>query len=149
MASRALRDERKKNEKLQNEVEQERKELYALRELVFAGESEIEEEIAEDSIPLPYSVNKRTVVFGGHDSWARAITPLLTGNIRFVDRGMRPSPDLIRHADVIWLQANSMAHKDSYAIMNVVRTYHIAVEYFQFASAEKCVLQLAAHDQEK
>lgn len=145
MASRALRDERKKNEKLQKEVEQERKELYALRELVFAGESEIE----EDSLPLPYSVNKRTVVLGGHDSWARVITPLLTGNIRFVDRGMRPTPDLIRHADVIWLQTNSMAHKDSYAIMNVVRTYHITVEYFQFASAEKCALQLAAHDLEK
>lgn len=145
-ADRAARDERRKNEKLKAESEKERQELYALREVVFARENGADDEAVEETIALPYSVGKRTVVFGGHDSWAKAIKPMLEGNIRFVTRSTKPSPDLIRHADIIWIQANSLSHKEYYTIMNVVRTNDIPVEYFKYASAEKCARQLAERD---
>ena len=71
---------------------------------------------------------------------------MLTGDIRFVDRGMRPDADLIRHADMVWIQPNSLSHGDYYRIIRIIRTRNIPLHYFKFASAEKCALQLAAED---
>lgn len=101
----------------------------------------------ESDISLPNEVQARTVVFGGHDTWAKAIKPMLTGKIRFVDRTMQPNADLIRRASVVWLQSNSMSHRTYYTIMNIVRAHNIPLRYFTFASAEKCALQLAEADQ--
>lgn len=148
-ANRAFQEERRKNEKLREESEKERQELYALRELVFSRENGGGKDLVETSIDLPYMVRKRTVVFGGHDSWAKAIKPMLLGNIRFVPRSTKPSADLIRHADVIWIQTNSISHKEYYAIINVIRSNRIQVEYFQHSSAERCARELAEHDMEE
>lgn len=147
-ADREMREERKKNERLTAETEQERKELYALREILFAQEQGEEEDTDLPQLQelLPYKVEHRMVVFGGHDSWARAIVPMLQGSIRFVERGMRPSPDLIRNSDVIWIQTNCLSHKDYYAIMNVVRAHKKQVEYFRYASAGKCAMQVMEMD---
>ena len=75
------------------------------------------------------------VVFGGHDSWLKAIRPLLP-NVRFFGHEL---PDLgaIRSADAVWPQANSMSHKHYYK-------GDIPIRYFRYASARKCTDQLAS-----
>ena len=85
------------------------------------------------------------MVFGGHDSWAKAIKPLLNG-VKFVDRGSRPDRNLMRYADVVWVQSNAIAHKDYYVIADIVRVHNKRLEYFSFASAEKCAAELAKVD---
>ena len=146
-AEKATRDAQANISSLQKKSEEEKQELADLREIVFRQENEIEEKLETDShISLPYEVQNRTVVFGGHETWAKAIKPMLTGKIRFVDRNMQPNADLIRHASVVWLQSNSMSHRNYYAIMNTVRANDIPLRYFTFASAEKCALQLAEAD---
>lgn len=147
-AERTAKELQKKIEDLLQKGKSEGQELAELRELLFLHENE-RETAPEDaeSISFPYPVKHATVIFGGHDTWAKAIRPMLSGDVRFVDRDMRPDADLIRHAEVVWLQPNSMSHSNYHKIIHVVRTHHITLHYFQFASAEKCALQLVREDQ--
>ena len=156
----ALRNElaalRKKTRREVSEWEEERRislqehrELADLRELVFCkeqGEEPEEESAAPAQVVLPYSVRKKTVVFGGHESFRKAIKPLLP-DVRFVDAGRSTfSPDLVRNADVVWLQTNRMSHSQFYQIAALCRGAGIQMRYFTSASAEKCAVQLAEED---
>lgn len=146
-AMREAESEKQKYADLIEKTQFEHKELAELREIFFYQKNEIEE-APVGGIEYPYTVRRRTVVFGGHDSWARAIKPMLKGDIRFIDRNMLPNADLIRNADNVWLQTNSLSHKFYNKIMDVVRTYNIPLHYFKFASAEKCAEQIALRDAE-
>ena len=147
-AEREIRELEKKQKSLIRELKEEQQELAELREILFCQENAVEAELTEEAHEffLPYRVNLVTVIFGGHETWAKAIRPLLQGDIRFVDRGMRPDVNLIRNADVVWVQPNSISHADYYKIINIVRARKIPLHYFKFASAEKCARQLAAED---
>ena len=59
-------------------------------------------------------------MFGSHDSWLREIRQKLPA-VRFVDREASPNADLIRNADVIRIQANSLTHKHYYKIIDIVQ----------------------------
>ncbi|MBP5231147.1 MAG: hypothetical protein ILO68_05390, partial [Clostridia bacterium] len=144
---------RKRAEKLEQENAELKAELNELRTMI-RQDSGNEEQSGPDSapssppVPLPYAASGRYVVFGGHDSWLKAIRPLLP-NVRFINKKMRPDPNLIRNADVVWLQSNAIGHPDYYFITDLVRTAGIPIRYFSFASAEKCAEQLARFDMER
>ena len=109
-AHREVKESQQSIEKLEREAEEHTQELADLRELVFNqqnGEYEKSEKSENSEIEFPYETKRRIVVFGGHDSWLREIRQKLP-KVRFVDRGASPNADLIRNADVIWIQANSM-----------------------------------------
>lgn len=137
---------RSEAERSNEERASEQQELYDLRELVFRQTNEEEEsESGQDaSIRWPYTAKKRTVVFGGHETWLKAIRPLLP-NVAFA-RSQNPNTDLIRNADIVWIQTNALSHKSFYKIINITRTYHIPVRYFGYASAQKCAVQLVQDD---
>lgn len=146
-AEKGTREAKRELEKVKDEASLEHRELADLRELIFNQENTEEESIEEPSTDLfPYIVNKRTAVFGGHDTWTKAIKGLLDGNIRFVDKDLVFDVSLIRNADVIWVQANAMSHKMYYRIIDNARQWKKQVRYFAYASAEKCAEQLAAGD---
>ena len=65
---------------------------------------------------------------------------------RSLDRESLPNADLIRNADVVWIQANSLAHKHYYKIIDIVRKYNKPVRYFAYASATKCAEQIVLED---
>lgn len=124
----------------------EHQELVDLRELIFIlehGEQEPEKQNAE--ISYPYETETRMIVFGGHETWLKAIRPMLPG-IRFVDKDMIPKTDTIRNAEMVWIQPNAISHAYYYKIMDVARQHKIPVRYFTNASAEKCAEQLALAD---
>lgn len=85
------------------------------------------------------------MVFGGHDSWTREIKPKLP-DVRFIDRNMVPNSDMIRKADVVWIQTNAISHGYYYKIIDEVRKYNVRVRYFSFASASKCAEQIVADE---
>lgn len=91
---------------------------------------------------FPYSTRKRVVAFGGHDSWRKAIRPLLP-NVTFINREQRPNADMIKAADVVWIQPNALSHRK---IINVVRTNQVQIRYFGYASAMKCAVQVLEDD---
>lgn len=132
-----LRNAEQKGEVERSELVQLRETLYQLR----AGEDEAESDNGP-LVELPWQVRRRTVVFGGHDSWRKAVKPLLPG-ARFYDREALPDLNTIRGADVVWLQVNAMSHKYYYRIIDAARKNDIPVRYFGSASAKKCAVQLA------
>ena len=96
-----------------------RSELVQLRETLYnlrAGENGADEN-SGPLVELPWQVKRRTVVFGGHDSWRKAVKPLLPG-ARFYDREVLPDLNAIRGADVVWIQPNALSHKYYYRIID-------------------------------
>lgn len=149
---RALKDEKKallrKTEALEKEKEKLETEIAELRTLIRSG-ANVQRNRQNDApeVVFPYKAQKRYVVFGGHDSWLRAIRPLLD-NVRFIGPNSRPDAGLILNADVIWFQTNAIGHANFYKIINIIRTHGVPVRYFSFASAEKCAEELALSDME-
>ncbi len=148
-AEKEARDARKALEDSKTQALVEHRELSDLRELVFRqGEDNQsdEEESAENESVFPYTVQKTTLVFGGHDTWIKAIKKLLTGNIRFVSKDYVFDTSIIRHVDVVWIQHNAISHKQYYRIADTARLYKIPIRYFLYASARKGASQLMEYD---
>ena len=145
------REQERKAQKLERLLEEEKakyhsdqEELASLREVLFTSE----QEETGTTLSLPYTVKKRIVVYGGHDTWLKAIKDYVKGDIRFIDKDQGIlDRSLIRNADVIWIQHNALSHRQYYAIIDEVRKWDKPVRYFLYASAKKCVEQIALDDQ--
>jgi len=126
---------------------QEHTELSQLREVLYQLQSGGEQGApgTEPVVELPWQVTRRVLIFGGHETWLKAIRPLLPG-ARFFEPGSLPDLGALKGADVIWIQANAISHKFFYRIINAARKWNIPVRYFGYASARKCAEQLAAEE---
>ena len=145
-ADQELREAKKVQIVKEQKAELDRQELADLRELVFHLQEDVYDVESEGTgIVFPYHNIQRIVVFGGHDSWAREIKPRLP-DVRFVDRDMVPNAELIRRAEIVWIQANAISHSNYYKILDETRKHSIPVRYFSYASALKCAEQLAEQD---
>ena len=129
-------------------LRQEHRELADLRDLVFNSANEESVDIQDrKQIDFPYSPKKRTVVFGGHESWLKAIRPMLPG-VKFVDvANYGFNPEIVRNSDVVWIQNNCISHSQYGSIVRITRQYGIQLRYFAYAGAEKCAEQLAEWDE--
>ena len=128
-------------------ADREHRELADLREYVFNQTDTVNEEDASDEGQWPYDVQKDTIVFGGHATWLKGIKSLLTGRIRYIDKDFVFNTDIIKHAEVLWIQPNALSHTTYNRIMDHARAYGKAVRYFTFASWSKCARQLMEEDQ--
>ena len=149
-AEKSAEDSKRKLEQQQKQAEAEHRELADLRELVF-NRDEAEDDTFDanetiDSKVYPYTVQKSTVVFGGHETWVKALKPLLKGDIKFIAREMKIDVSLVRYADVIWIQSNAIPHRSYYSIANTARKLGKPIRYFTNASAVKCVEQIVEND---
>ena len=124
-----------------------RSELSQLRETLFALRTKENqpEEILGTEIEFPWQTKRRIVAFGGHDTWRKAIRPMLP-NVRFFDREMLPDINAVKSADVVWIQPNALSHPFYYRVIDIARKENIPIRYFGFASARKCAEQLAADE---
>ena len=57
--------------------------------------------------------------------------------------------EIIRRADVIWIQTNCIGHAAYFGVINLARRYNRKVRYFQYASAAKCAEQIAEEEEKK
>ena len=148
MERREADNDRVKYERELKTLRLEHRELADLRTLVFNQQSTDPTRLEKTTqqISYPYSTKKRTVVFGGHDSFLRAFKPLLP-DVKFVDTEQYGfAPEIVRNADVVWVQTNCISHSQYNNITRVVRQYGIQLRYFGYASAEKCAEQLVMED---
>ena len=153
-----LYEAEKKAKNLENELEEqskgyeaERKELADLREIVFSLESgEKPEEEKEEEIEWPYEVKKDTLIFGGFETWTKAISPMLKGNVRFINRDAALHVDtrMMRKAESIWIQINAISHPAYFRITDAAKMMHKQIHYFRTASAAGCAAQLVKVDME-
>lgn len=141
----ACSDLNRRYQTLEKEYKADQQELGELRELIFNQENDIRENVSS-GIQFPYTIQKETVVFGGHPTWLKEIKPLLNGNIRFMEAPDHFDENIIRNADTVWIQNNAISHSVYYRIMNTARSYHIPVHYLAFSSARKCAEQIMNKD---
>ena len=140
--------ERARTERDLKDLRMEHRELADLRDLVFNRSVEDPERLeqTEEGFDFPYTVKKRTLVFGGHEAFRKAIRPMFP-TVRFMDPdSLTFSPDLIRNADVVWVQSNCISHSQYWSIVKTCRLAGVQMRYFGFASAEKCAEQLVKED---
>ena len=131
-------------------LRREHRELADLRELVFnrelAPEIQARREKTEKQYEYPYITKKRTVIFGGHEGFLKTIKPMLP-EAKFVDtENYGFNPEIVRNADVIWVQTNCISHSQYNNITRIARQHGIQIRYFAYASAEKCAEQLVEWD---
>ena len=146
---RAADADRVKYEHELRSLRMEHRELADLRSLVFNREAEdpTRLEKVEKQYAYPYETRKRTVVFGGHDTFLKAIKPMLP-TVKFVDASnMTYSAEIIRNADVVWIQNNCISHPQYWSIVKNCKLAEVQMRYFGFSSAEKCAEQLVTEDQ--
>lgn len=144
---RASRDGQEKREMAEALHKQDIKELAELRSVLFRLNQEQETDKPDEpsNIEFPYTVAHNTVVFGGHDTWLNKIRPMLP-NVRFYIN--IPSDDLIRNADVIWIQPNAIAHRKFYKIIDIVRANDIPIKYCAYALSYKCAVDVVEFDKQ-
>lgn len=137
----------KEYEELNQVYQQEHRELVDLRNYIYNQDDERQEDTqsVDLDIKYPYKVKRNVIVFGGHETWSKAIK-LLFENVKFVNKDTLPNSDMIKNADIVWVQPNSIGHSKYYKILDVVRTYRIPLRYFTFASANKCAEQIVIED---
>ena len=149
-SERSCREIKKELSAIRDTAGLEHRELADLRELVFNSKSSPEQDTQENDTAneaFPYEVRRNTVVFGGHETWLKAIRPMLTGNIRFIDKDMKNFDiSIIRNADILWIQSNAVSHNQFYRIIDAARSYRKPVRYFTYASAAKCASQVMNED---
>ena len=144
--SRENRELKDKLEKAGQETNEMAQELADLREIVFNQQVGAVEEKQEDTkIKFPYRTTRRLIAFGGHDSFLREIKFKLP-DVRFVGEDIS-GPEIIRRADVVWIQTNCIGHKSYYNIIDLARKYGRKVRYFKYASATKCAEQVVEEEE--
>lgn len=147
-AEKKVKEEQGRAEKIAENAALEHEELIELRELIYKIQNDSDDNdvtVEENTITLPYVSKQNIVVFGGHATWLKAVKPLLP-KVRFIEPTTNPDINMIRNADVVWMQSNAMPHSYYNKIMDIVRLRKIPVKYFAYASAEKCARQLAEDD---
>lgn len=145
--SREADQQRAKYEQELKTLRREHRELADLRELVFNKDRDETEEKTESKIAFPYETKKRTVIFGGHDSFLKTFRKLIP-DAKYIDvDNYTFSPEIIRNADVVWVQNNYISHSQYGRVLDITRQYGIQLRYFTYSSAEKSAEQLAEEDQ--
>ncbi len=67
--------------------------------------------------------------------------------VRYVDvENIAFSPDIVRNADIVWIQTNCISHSQFSNVVKEARNYSVQVRYFAFASAEKSAMQIVEDD---
>lgn len=141
----SLRDELGSLKKTLESATRERDALQIFIDKLEAVDSSGEEENDAPVQELPYVSSGRYIVFGGHETWTKAIREMLL-NVRFVYRHALVDESALIGADTVWIQPNALPHAMFYRIIKTVRKYGLDLQYFSYASAEKCARQLAAYD---
>ena len=87
------------------------------------------------------------VVFGGHRTFLKELRKRMP-ELKYVNiSNYGFNVDIVRNADVVWVQTNCISHTQYARILKAVRTYGIQLRYVSFASARKCAEQIVEEDQ--
>ena len=139
-------------EKLLKEVEKDRDELKDLRELVFNSENglmddeSIEKKEEEEDIKYPYSLQKKMIVFGGHDTFLKVMRQNFPDTRFAGDKVSMFNPSMLKNVDIVWVQTNSISHSLYWSIVKYVGLYGKQLRYFTSGGIERCSRQMVEAD---
>lgn len=129
-------------------VKQQQKELNDLREKVFLSDQAQADEPDDKTIQYPYYSSIKNLSFGGQAAWINEMKAKLP-NMIFISAETMPNTDLIRGADTIWIQTNSISHKHYYKIMSALKGVEKQIRYFVFPGVNKCAEQVVRYCEQR
>lgn len=129
-------------------VKQQQKELNDLREKVFLSDQTQADEPEDKTIQYPYYSSIKNLSFGGQAAWINEMKAKLP-NMVFISAETMPNTDLIRGADTIWIQTNSISHKHYYKIMSALKGLEKQIRYFVFPGVNKCAEQVVRYCEQR
>lgn len=107
---------------------------------------EIQEE--EPDISFPQFLNKKVVVFGGHETWVNHMKEFLPGVI-YVNKDKNPDEQLIRNADSVWIQTNAISHTFYHKVANIIKnTGFKNIKFCGSSSASDCARRIYLEERE-
>lgn len=126
---------------VQNDNERLRQELADLRNLIFSQQAEMPPQIEEShAVQFPVKTSRRIVSFGGHPNWIRDMKALLP-DVAYFSAEVIPNKDILRNADVVWVQTQYISHAAFYRIVSALGQ-NTQLRYFSSKSARSCAEQL-------
>lgn len=131
--------------RLQNDNERLRQELADLRGLVFSQQAEMPLQTEEScAVQFPVKTSHRIVSFGGHPNWIRDMKALLP-DVAYFSAEVIPNKDIVKNADVVWVQTQYISHAAFYRIASVLGP-NTQLRYFGSKSARSCAEQLVTSE---
>ena len=119
-----------------------RQELADLRDLIFSQQAEMPPQTEENcAVQFPVKTSRRIVSFGGHPNWIRDMKALLP-DIAYFSAEVIPNKDILRNADVVWVQTQYISHAAFYRIVSALGQ-NTQIRYFSSKSARSCAEQIA------
>lgn len=133
---------------VQTENEHLRQELADLRNLIFSQQAELPQEAEEScTVQFPVKTSRRIVSFGGHPNWIRDMKALLP-DIAYFSAEVIPNKDILKNADVVWVQTQYISHAAFYRIVSALGQ-NTQLRYFSSKSARSCAEQLVFAERKK
>ncbi len=129
-------------------LERTRRELADLRDLTFNREQGDLAEVVERQIEYPYHNKHRIVSYGGFDHFLKLMRRMLP-DVRFVEADDNIDTQVIRHADIVFVQTNYLSHSAFNKINSAAKKFGVPMRYFAYSSAEKCAEQLIEIDEKE
>lgn len=118
-----------------------RQELTDLRNLIFSQQAELPLETKEScTVQFPVKTTRRIVSFGGHPNWIRDMKALLP-DVAYFSADVIPNKDILRNADVVWVQTQYISHAAFYRIVSALGQ-NTQLRYFSSKSARSCAEQV-------
>ena len=131
--------------RLQADNERLRQELADLRDLIFSQQAEMPPQTEENcAVQFPVKTSRRIVSFGGHPNWIRDMKILLP-DVAYFSAEVIPNKDILRNADVVWVQTQYISHAAFYRIISALGQ-NTQLRYFSSKSARSCAEQMATSE---
>ena len=122
-----------------------RQELADLRNLIFSQQEEMPLQAEEScTVQFPVKTARRVVSVGGHPNWIRDMKVLLP-DIAYFSAEVIPNKDILRNADVVWVQTQYISHAAFYRIVSALGQ-NTQLRYFSSKSARTCAIQIAVSE---
>ena len=130
---------------VQTDNERLRQELADLRNLIFSQQEEKPLQAEEScTVQFPIKTARRIVSFGGHPNWIRDMKALLP-DVAYFSAEVIPNKDILRNADVVWVQTQYISHSAFYRILSALGQ-NTQLRYFSSKSARSCAEQIATSE---
>ena len=129
----------------QTDNERLRQELADLRNLIFSQQEEMPLQAEEScTVQFPIKTARRIVSFGGHPNWIRDMKAMLP-DVAYFSAEVIPNKDILRNADVVWVQTQYISHSAFYRIVSALGR-NTQLRYFSSKSARTCAIQIAVSE---
>ena len=132
---------RKRQRELTEKLSRRDSEIRDLNNLIFW----VTDTTSELGVKFPYRTASQIIVFGYDDAWLQRMQVMIP-DAAFIQRCSKGVADLVRKADVIWIQPQDMPYGDYNQIITEIRKFDATLRLFPTSDILECAALLVKAD---